>query len=111
MSIWVFETEDSEPERWQPIDDDSEANDEQEEASPAEKWFEDMKIFLLNRTLTAQHFCNLIYNATHEGNGKSKLSKYAKFGLKPNLPTGHNQRHLRNHCQCKLKQLQTTIWS
>ena len=94
MNLLCCETE-SENEMWLPIEEDSEANDEPEGATPAETWFEDMKILLLNRTLTAQQFCTLIYNATHEANGASQLKKYAKIGLKPNYPTGHYQRHLR----------------
>ena len=94
MSLFDSETE-SEVERWQALEESSEENAEREEATPADKWFEEMKIFLLNRTLTAQNFCTLIYNATHEGNGRSELAKYAKFGKKPNLPSGHYQRHLR----------------
>ena len=90
-----YSSTDSEDERWQALEDDSEEDAVQEEETPADKWFEEMKILLLNRTLTAQNFCTLIYNATHEKNGRSELAKYAKFGKKPNLPSGHYQRHLR----------------
>ena len=97
MSIWQPTETESEDEPWQPIYETSDEENQAPEEGPtkAELWFEEMKILLLNRTITAQMFCTLVYNATHESNGANELSKYAKYGLKPNSSSGDYQRKLR----------------
>ena len=74
---------------------ESDNEEEEEEEHPmddGEAFFQEMKILLLNRTITVQQFCIIIY---HAARAQVDLERYAKYGRPPNLQSGKYQRHLR----------------
>jgi hypothetical protein len=74
------------------LSDSSSDSDEASGRSPAALFIDFLVELLLSRSITAKAFCVLMHYA-----GRCGIAGCSQLGRRPDLPTGHYQRHLSKH--------------